>query len=497
MSREEKALGAKKVTQGSWQLVTADKIQRRSQGEAKTSRWRMHFRHVVSGAEKFVDYQAQHVKGGRTPGDFDGPYAQGSTAVVKLLTRVSEDVELPQRLALKSYYNLAQLRQLGFSKAQALRPLNILKESYLVDQGSGFSAPKLLRLLGQQACMIKRKGGAKADPEDKYALISTHLGEEDLFFVETPYSRTQHAVNRTPKKQLLTAFVRLFARVCFLQQVMGRPYVDIKLENLIPVLDDDRRVADIHLIDVESIMSDSLFATYDLLSDEDVGLVNSVFAGKQSLQDLFVLDNKLLAAVMAGTLCERRDSQHQFLKQNKAKATGQYYQTYQVVPNRKPAIEQRLVSALQTAGNGNLADVVMDVLSGASDADKCLAKDFQDTFADCVARARVEPVVTACLQEKLAKAQKRIDAKCDGMLLKSDVVHTEAKREEPDKKIQHIKLDGLDGRVRIACVKEAEVGSIAAVSGTLFDVKMGGAKPLYKKQKDCSGSVVGVRPSYL
>jgi hypothetical protein len=406
------------VTVEDLRLISASKILRRSKdSEAKCSIWEMTF--IVGQATRVVraQYQAEHIEGGRDITDIKGPYAGGGTAIVKRLTLVADGsrrvVKLPQTLALKSYHDYERLAsayldqqedEMGWIEQRG-KEEDELGRNYYLRNSATLTIQDLLRLLGQQACFVRRVGGPH-DARQKYGLISTYYGARDLCALVHEDHSAANPVLKTAKNKIWLALSRMIARLDFLQQVAGC-CLDFKLENLMPILNESAELIDIQMIDLDNFVKHKKSVTYSRMSDFDIELFER---SEKNDAALFGIDNRLLASVIADIFYAREEclpGAKSFRLRQKVGLGGRKYIIRELTDPATDTLECQLFAALRSSVSPRLAKIFLSVLGSVRTADwQAYANAFEQTYQCCL--SRLGTGFASELREKMQKQTRQI-----------------------------------------------------------------------------------------
>lgn len=141
-------------------------------------------------------------------------------------------------------------------------------------------------------------------------LIMQKLGDNDLLtsyekFYGEAQSLSPKTFARTPFEDIATIFVKLLAQLQYLYHLnQGQGLFDIKAENMVGVFDKEKRVKDIHLIDIEGAFTKAISLTPGVLTESDKAILLHHLQHKTrpSPEDSQAIDRRLLAHAALVTL---------------------------------------------------------------------------------------------------------------------------------------------------------------------------------------------------
>jgi hypothetical protein len=379
-ARAAKAAGATKTAAENIRLVDAEKILPRKETN-KPSIWRLTFL-SRAGERVMGDYQVEHREKRGRPRIMC--YPAGSSAVVKKMTYLGKDKRLPELLALKS----------RLTKKQALKRFHVeffneFAEIYQAEVRQEITSLALMRAMGHHAYAVKRKA---KEGEDAYALIFSYLGNgQDLYVGLQALALTAYS-----RASIRHAFARLLARIYFCQQIIERPLLDVKSENILLVKSTDDSEIDFYLCDLESSLGTNAAVTTGVLTPKDMATVTNVIYPDKRYRSVEqfkslpkAIDYRTLAALWVECIGQAKDfdrSQPMFKRYlpKYEYPVGAVYYGWQLVKDGDSRSDAKLFAAL-AACEGQAVDPG-ELLRAAYADDSAAVLAYEQTLLECQCR---------------------------------------------------------------------------------------------------------------
>ncbi len=249
-------------TDTGWEIVATQKLKRRSTGEAPLSVWRVEFANKVLGQEVRLDYTVEHaakIDGDGVVLDRTERYHGGSTCIVKAWTlNAGQDCPPGVPCELLAKYILDGWCQGAY-------------QTDVFDRQGRTETTGLdyLRASGVQALAFKRV--SRRTPymyaKTSMVILMKKLGVgKDMLDCLSSQAGMRIRQTLTPD-QFNRVFMRMLARVLFFHVYEGRPILDLKMENMIPIFDSSGRLVDIQIIDYESSLGNRFIFTPSVYSE--------------------------------------------------------------------------------------------------------------------------------------------------------------------------------------------------------------------------------------
>ncbi|MDF1653625.1 MAG: hypothetical protein P1U34_00780 [Coxiellaceae bacterium] len=185
-------------------------------------------------------------------------YPNGTFSVVKRLTIVREGIigdssRFPDTIALKCYFNFKSEKL----ENQTLRAT--LGCADLYNRVGDFA-------IAFQSSRDDEHGKSMAGT-DKYFLMMPYYGEgHDLYECMVDKGLLKKPIS---SEQLIPVLYRLLNKIATIHEMLGATIVDIKPENMIPEFDDEGHLVDIHLVDLDGALYDSIIGTPGYMNPSD------------------------------------------------------------------------------------------------------------------------------------------------------------------------------------------------------------------------------------
>ncbi|MDF1654510.1 MAG: hypothetical protein P1U34_05305 [Coxiellaceae bacterium] len=234
-------------------IIGAEKYQSRTLNRVPQSKWDVVLRDAVSGEVVHDIVSAQSV----TSPDLkrDGRYEErhGSTSVVKDLENQSEGREGLPELVVKSFHHDVWRGDTHFK----VRLEDLHKSAHYL-RVQGFCC-----YVGEHEQLSRRTPGGKKKP----FVIMQKIGDgRDLFTLAQDREVKAVICNSTEALQkLLGAFCRLMALLEYFYAQEGRPVLDLKSENIMPIRDEHGHIIRFVLIDLDNSFGTETMFTPDAM----------------------------------------------------------------------------------------------------------------------------------------------------------------------------------------------------------------------------------------
>ncbi|MDF1760212.1 MAG: hypothetical protein P1U40_06715 [Coxiellaceae bacterium] len=271
--------------QQAWVIVAAEKYQSRKWQSVPQSKWDVVLRHIETGEEVHDIVAAQSVV---VPGKGRGErYSgrNGGTAVVKdLIATPGRHKSLPG-LVVKSFHELVWKGNASFTIS-----VDALQQS-----------AQYLRLQGYCSFVGEHQDVRRATKEGrkKPFVIMQKVGDgRDLFTLVQDEAANQKIFG-SPQALLkfIMAFCRLMAVVQYFHEKEGRPILDIKAENIMPIRDKLGHIVKLVLIDLDNSFGNVTQLTPEVVTLADCRAVRRHWNRASDLSA--VIDFHTLANVIA------------------------------------------------------------------------------------------------------------------------------------------------------------------------------------------------------
>jgi hypothetical protein len=240
-----------------WVMLSAKKTKHRSKGEAERSQWLITLQNIHTNEQYQFSAAAEHKDHAKTLRS--SAYLPSSSAAVKTVT--PSDVAAPACI-LKSFLSEKIAGQ----------------QKSLIDrrQRGKLTSVDYLQIFGCPAVVVERQkptNASNSKPKKSLAIMMVKLGDHDL--IDAIEQRQEGTPPRwmtessTADKEI--AFAQLLAYVAFFHQQENRPILDLKPDNLIPIIK-DHKLTGLKLIDLESSVGHHLIASVNSLHPKDKAL---------------------------------------------------------------------------------------------------------------------------------------------------------------------------------------------------------------------------------
>lgn len=375
-----------------WHLIKAQKISHYSK-TGKESVWKMTFVNA-DGMQLSAKYVAEHRSHSRNKSRNE-LYPAGSAGIVKRLTRRSASPELPPVLALKSRLTPSQTVNYRAALAEDFVTL------YKADKRGQFNALSLMRAFGLDAIAVKRhhKG------ETKYAIVSSYIGTgHDLYEVNTPSSLVQRAIASSSLDNITRAFCRYLGRLYYCQRTTGRPMIDIKCENIMPVFDKSLHLLDLIPIDLDSSIGAAVNYTLECLSPADASIIAKLFRKKAvtaaDVKTLPLCIDYHSAANILAEILNAVEPQLFAMTETKHTLSDKIFYDYRI--NKVSVRCERLIKLFQLLQKATATSDLPDLLKQCFGAKSDAFQHFVDTIVECGSNAKQHRTVQRSYKSRYA-----------------------------------------------------------------------------------------------
>jgi hypothetical protein len=205
-----------------WIMLSAKKLRHRSIGEAERSQWLITLQNIHTHEQYQFNAEAEHKEYGETLRN--KAYLPSSSAAVKTVTPTETGAPT---CILKSFL---------------ARTTRVQREQLMDRRRQGkLTSVDYLQIFGCPAVALERKKPTKdgtSKPQNNLSIMMARLGGQDLFeAIDLRQDNNAPAwMRKTSYDDQEVAFCRLLAYVAFFHQQENRPILDLKPENIIPII---------------------------------------------------------------------------------------------------------------------------------------------------------------------------------------------------------------------------------------------------------------------